>query len=196
MLCDLLGSMPTATRVWVDEAYVDYCGPGASLESYAAASTNTIVCKSMSKVYALSGARAAYLCAPPAIAASLRAVTPPWVVRLPAQVAGIHALAAADYYAARYAETHVLRAELATALRAVDAIEDVTDGVANFLLCHLAPEAPCAQVLCARCRDQGLYLRELRSMSARDFPQTFRIAVKDRETNARMVAIIRAALGG
>ena len=196
VLRDVIGSVPADTRVWVDEAYVDYCGPGVSLERYAAASTNTIVCKSMSKVYALSGARAAYLCAPPAIAASLRAITPPWVVSLPAQVAGIQALGAADYYAARYAETHVLRAELATALRAVDAIEEVSDGVANFLLCHLAPDAPSAEELCARCREQGLYLRELRSMSARDFPQTFRIAVKDRETNARMVAIVRAVLGG
>jgi histidinol-phosphate/aromatic aminotransferase/cobyric acid decarboxylase-like protein len=51
-------------------------------------------------------------------------------------------------------------------------------------------------VLCAQCRDHGLFLRELRSMSARDFPGAFRIAVKDRETNARMVAIIRAVLGG
>ena len=195
VLRDVLASVPAQTRVWVDEAYVDYCGPAASLESYAAASTNTIVCKSMSKVYALSGARAAYLCAPAATAASLRAITPPWVVSLPAQVAGIHALAAGDYYAARYAETHVLRAELATALRAIDSVEEVTDGVANFLLCHLASNAPSAEVLCARCREHGLFLRELRSMSAREFAGTFRIAVKDRETNARMVEIIRAALG-
>jgi histidinol-phosphate/aromatic aminotransferase/cobyric acid decarboxylase-like protein/GNAT superfamily N-acetyltransferase len=195
VLRDVLSAVPTSTRVWVDEAYVDYCGPDASLESYAAASTNTIVCKSMSKVYALSGARAAYLCAPPAIAASVRAVTPPWVVSLPAQVAGIHALTASDYYAARYAETHALRAELAGALRTIGGIEEVTDGVANFLLCHLSPKAPSAEVLCARCRDVGLFLRELRSMSTRDFPETFRIAVKDRETNARMVGVIRAALG-
>jgi histidinol-phosphate/aromatic aminotransferase/cobyric acid decarboxylase-like protein/GNAT superfamily N-acetyltransferase len=194
VLRDLLASVPAGTRVWIDEAYVDYCGTGASLESYAAASTNTIVCKSMSKVYALSGARAAYLCAPPAIAASLRAITPPWVVSLPAQVAGIHALAAVEYYATRYAETHVLRAELAAALRTIDAIEEVTDGVANFLLCHLSPNALTAEVLCARCRDQGLFLRELRSMSPRDFPGTFRIAVKDRETNGRMVDINRIAL--
>ncbi len=191
-----LASVPAGTRVWIDETYVDYCGPGASLESYAAASTNTVVCKSMSKVYALSGARAAYLCAPPVIAAALRAITPPWVVSLPAQVAGIHALAAVGYYAARYAETHLLRAELAAALRTIDAVEEVTDGVANFLLCHLAPDAPVSEVLCARCRDHALFLRELRSMSARDCPRTFRIAVKDCETNARMVSIIRAVLGG
>jgi histidinol-phosphate/aromatic aminotransferase/cobyric acid decarboxylase-like protein/GNAT superfamily N-acetyltransferase len=196
VLREVLASVPASTRVWIDEAYLDYCGRGTSLESYAAASTNTIVCKSMSKVYALSGVRAAYLCAPPAIAASLRAITPPWVVSLPAQVAGIHALAATDYYAARYAQTHELRAELASALRTIDAIDEVMDGVANFLLCHLSSDAPSAEVLCAQCRDHGLFLRELRSMSARDFPGAFRIAVKDRETNARMVAIIRAVLGG
>ena len=58
------------------------------------------------------------------------------------------------------------------------------------------PNAPSVEVLCARCRHHGLFLRQLGSMSARDFPGAFRIAVKDRETNARMVAIIRTALGG
>ena len=37
----------------------------------------------MSKVYALSGARAAYLCAGAHQLEELRAITPPWVVSLP-----------------------------------------------------------------------------------------------------------------
>ena len=43
VLRDVIGSVPAATRDWVDEAYVDYCGPEVSLERYAAASRNTIV---------------------------------------------------------------------------------------------------------------------------------------------------------
>src|SRR6266576_385362 len=62
-------------------------------------SENVIVCKSMSKVYALSGARVAYLCAGPHQLEELRALTPPWVVSLPAQVAAVRALNDPAYYA-------------------------------------------------------------------------------------------------
>jgi histidinol-phosphate/aromatic aminotransferase/cobyric acid decarboxylase-like protein len=109
----VLARIPIRTRIWIDETYVEYAGIGESLEDIAAQSQNMVVCKSMSKVYALSGARAAYLCAPPTIARSLRRVTPPWAVSLPAQVAAIKALDDPDYYASRYRETHQLSEELA-----------------------------------------------------------------------------------
>jgi len=64
-----LKKVSPATRVWVDETYIEYAGSGESLEQFAARSENVIVCKSMSKVYALSGARVAYLGAGPAHAA-------------------------------------------------------------------------------------------------------------------------------
>ena len=59
----MLDRVPMHTRVWVDETYIEYAGADQSLEMFAARSENVIVCKSMSKVYALSGARVAYLCA-------------------------------------------------------------------------------------------------------------------------------------
>jgi histidinol-phosphate/aromatic aminotransferase/cobyric acid decarboxylase-like protein len=49
----------------VDETYIDYAGSGESVESLTAVHPNLVVCKSMSKAYALSGARVAYLCAAP-----------------------------------------------------------------------------------------------------------------------------------
>ncbi|WP_207757170.1 aminotransferase class I/II-fold pyridoxal phosphate-dependent enzyme [Nonomuraea cypriaca] len=55
---------PGRTRFWVDEAYIEYVAGGQSLEAYAAASDNVVVCKSMSKMYALSGLRVAYLAGP------------------------------------------------------------------------------------------------------------------------------------
>ncbi len=54
----LLEQAHPATRVWMDEAYVDYVDSAQSFERMAAQSSNIIVCKSMSKAYALSGARA------------------------------------------------------------------------------------------------------------------------------------------
>src|SRR5690606_3858218 len=63
------------TRFWIDEAYIDYIDPAASLEQRAAKRQGVVVCKTMSKVYALSGLRAAYLCAHRDIAARLLRIT-------------------------------------------------------------------------------------------------------------------------
>ncbi len=90
------------TRTWIDETYVEYAGPDQSLERLAARTENVLVCKSMSKVYALSGARVAYLCGAPHHLEALRRVTPPWAVGLPAQVAAVMALQDPDCYTVRY----------------------------------------------------------------------------------------------
>jgi histidinol-phosphate/aromatic aminotransferase/cobyric acid decarboxylase-like protein len=190
----VLREAPSRTRVWVDETYVDYAGPAESVERVAATRDNVVVCKSMSKVYALSGVRAAYLCAPPGVAAELRRRTPPWAVSLPAQLAAIRALGCPAYYAARYAETRRLREDLAVALAAVPGVTVVCHG-ASFVLCELDAGTDAFGVL-ARCRARGLYLRELASVSPRLGPRTFRVAVKDAQTNRRIVAILGDALRG
>jgi histidinol-phosphate/aromatic aminotransferase/cobyric acid decarboxylase-like protein len=190
---EVLRQTPSATRVWVDEAYVDYAGPDQSLEAFAARSENVVVCKSMSKAYALSGVRAAYLCAGAHQLESLRPLTPPWAVSLPAQVAAVAALEDAAYYAAKYAETRALRRQLADSLAPLN--WEVMPGVANFILCHLPESGPDADTVIARCRAQGLFLRNVASMGTVFDNRALRLAVKDADTNRRMVEILRAAAG-
>jgi histidinol-phosphate/aromatic aminotransferase/cobyric acid decarboxylase-like protein len=180
------------TRWWIDETYVDYAGQGQSLETYAAASTNVVVCKSMSKAYALSGARAAYLCGPAGMVDELRPLCPPWSVSLPGQIAAVEALNASDYYRARWEETGVLRAELREGLLGLG--WDVVPGCANFLLCHLPAAAPEAAALAERARTRGLFVRDVASMGTSVDARTLRIAVKDRGTNGAMVEILRITL--
>jgi len=192
-LAAALEATPPDTRVWIDETYVDYVGRDQSLEGLAAIDGRFVVCKSMSKVYALSGLRAAYCCSTPSVAAELRRLTPPWAVSLPAQIAAVKALDAPDYYAARYRETHSLRETLAAHLRMLGGIE-VIPGVANFLLCHLAEDRPTAAALAAACRERGLFIRDAASMSRSLGERAIRIAVKDAVTNRRMVALISEAL--
>ena len=189
----VLKCVSPATRVWVDETYVDYAGPGQSLEPFAARSENVIVCKSLSKVCALSGARVAYLCASPQQLESLRPLNPPWAVSLPAQVAAVNALADADYYAAKHAETHALRRQLIAALQPLN--WEIIPGVTNFVLCHLPENGPDADTLIARCRESGLFLRNVATMGTCLGNRAVRLAVKDAETNRRMVKIIFEALG-
>jgi histidinol-phosphate/aromatic aminotransferase/cobyric acid decarboxylase-like protein len=185
----VLRNAPLRTRLWIDETYVEYAGAGQSIERFAACSENTIVCKSMSKVYALSGARAAYLCAGPHQLEALRAITPPWVISLPAQIGAIRALEDPDYYAARYRETKALRESLACALASLG--WGILPGIANFLLCKLPAQGPDAETLVEECREFGLFLRNAGPMGSRLGTHSVRIAVKDAETNRRMVGIIR-----
>jgi histidinol-phosphate/aromatic aminotransferase/cobyric acid decarboxylase-like protein len=186
----ILERVPARTRVWVDETYVEYAGQDESLERFAVRTDNIIVCKSMSKVYALSGARIAYLCAGAHQLESLRAVTPPWVVSLLAQVAATCALQDPRYYAERYAETHLLRERLAAQLEALG--WHIVPGIANFLLAHLPEEGPTARALIQACQRRGLFLREASSMGSNLGPRAIRVAVKDANTNGLMVAMIEA----
>jgi histidinol-phosphate/aromatic aminotransferase/cobyric acid decarboxylase-like protein len=184
-----LGAAPASTRVWVDETYVDYLGPDQSIERFAAHSENVVVCKSMSKVYALSGMRVAYLCAGGHQLEGLRAITPPWVVGLPGQLAAVRALEDPAYYAARWLETHGLRESLAAELRALG--WDLLPGSANFLLCHVPADGPDAATWISRCQEHGLWLRSASAMSPLLGDRAIRVAVKDAATNRRMVEILR-----
>ena len=186
------------TLVWVDEAYSEYAGPGTSLERWAAASPNAIVCKSMSKVYALSGMRVAYLCGAEALVRAVRRWLPPWAVALPAQVAALRALQESGYYAARWRETHALRAQLAAALNTACPRLDVAPGsTINALLCHLPDDGPAAPDVVARCRRQDVFLRHFRGTGAGGAlgDRALRIAVKDAAAQARLLEVFGEALG-
>lgn len=189
----LIAEAPNQTRFWIDETYLEYVGTDQSLERFAAASSNTIVCKSMSKVYALSGVRAAYLCGPDQLIDELRPLAPPWAVSLPGQVAAVEAFRDAPYYADRYEQTHRLRAELGRALT-VECDLGVVDGVANFLLCHLCEDGPTAAQVCAACRERELFIRDAGNLGQCLGAYVIRIAVKDSPTNQRIVSILSDVL--
>jgi histidinol-phosphate/aromatic aminotransferase/cobyric acid decarboxylase-like protein len=183
---------PETTRFWIDETYVDFVGPEHSLERFAGASSNVIVCKSMSKAYALSGVRAAYLCGPSALIDDLRPHCPPWSVSLPGQLAACEALNATDYYQAQWRATHPLREELQQDLEALG--WEVIPGCANFLLCHLPGRGPDATEVSRRSRRAGLFLREVANMGSGLDRYALRVAVKDRQTNHRIREILHAAV--
>jgi histidinol-phosphate/aromatic aminotransferase/cobyric acid decarboxylase-like protein len=182
----LLDAAPPTTRVWIDETYVDFVGD--SVEPLIRRYDQLVVCKSMSKAYALSGARVAYLAAAPHHLEELRALTPPWVVGLVSQVAATKALESPDYYRARWDETHALRTSLAAG---VDSLGwDVVPGVAGFVLAHLPADGPTAAQLVRAAQHRGLYLRDAAAMGRTLGDRAVRVAVKDQATNRRIVEIL------
>jgi histidinol-phosphate/aromatic aminotransferase/cobyric acid decarboxylase-like protein len=193
-LSSVIAATPERTKWWIDEAYLGYVSLGESLADFAAVNPQAVVCTSMSKMYALSGMRAAYLVAEPATAAELRRWTPPWPVSLPAQLAAVMALRDPAYYADRWAETAALRRQLASELSAIDESVTVEEAVSNFLTVTLPPDGPSAAQVVNECRRHDVYLRDLSPMSPAYQGRTVRIAVKDVTDNARIVAAYRAAL--
>ena len=179
----------------MDETYVDYVGANESLERFAAASRNVVVCKSMSKAYALSGLRVGYLCGPPELIEPLRTMTPPWSVSLPGQLAAVTVLQDPGYYGMKYAETRRLRENLADALSDIVGM-DVVPGVGDYLLCHIPEDGPSAASLLETCRKQGLYLRDVGMTAPTLGDRAVRIAVKDAATNRRIVDILERAIKG
>ncbi len=193
-LAGWVAGLPPATRVWVDETYVDYVGPAASLEPLAAAGGNVVVCKSMSKAYALSGLRVGYAVGPAGLMADLRSVTPPWAVGLPAQVAAVRALADPGYYAAQHRAVGRRREALGGALAAAVGC-DVVPGVANFLLAHLPDDGPDAAAVVAACERRGVYLRDVSDDGRVVGRHAVRVAVKGDADNAAIVDALRGAAG-
>ncbi|MGW5665804.1 aminotransferase class I/II-fold pyridoxal phosphate-dependent enzyme [Streptomyces sp. NPDC003758] len=193
-LRSLIAAAPVRTRWWIDEAYLGYAGLTESLAGLAATDPRVVVCSSLSKMYALSGARAAYLVAEPITAAQLRRWTPPWQVSLPAQLAAVAALRDPAYYSDCWLRTHALRRELAAALAGLDQAVVVEEAVANFLTVTLPPDGPSAARLVDECRRHDVYLRDLSPLSPEYQGRTVRIAVRDTAENARIVAACQAAL--
>lgn len=193
-LRSVIAAAPARTRWWIDEAYIGYVGPEESLAPLAAADPRVVVCSSLSKMYALSGVRAAYLVAEPAVAGELRRWTPPWQIGLPAQLAAVAALRDPAYYRACWLRTHTLRRRLAADLAEVDRAVTVEESVANFLTTTLPAGGPSAAQLVDACRRQGVHLRDLSPLSPEYQGRTVRIAVLDGAENARIVTAYRSAL--
>ena len=180
-------------RIWIDETYVEYAGREQTLERFAEKSNNVFVCKSMSKVYALSGLRAAYLCANPKNIRPLKRITPPWVISLPAQIAATYALKQEDYYIKKYQETHELRDKLELQLKQIG-IDEIIPGIANFIMFHVGNDKFSASRIVNECKLKKLYLRDLSGMGKSFEDDAIRMAVKDLNTNNKMIEILKECL--
>ena len=209
---DILKRRAPATKVWIDETYIEYAQVDAlkdsailsighpstySLETFAASETGVFVCKSMSKMYALSGARAAYLVGSASQISMLKAYNPPWSVSLIGQAAAIHALRPASmaYYLSAWADVVAERRWMEEQLRArFRGIRIVSGSCASYLLIFLPASAPTAAKVVAVCAAQGVYLRNACSMGIKMGDRAIRIAIKGRGDNLRVLRVLGDAV--
>lgn len=125
--------------VVVDEAYVDFAESGKSWSQRLAEFPNLVVLQTLSKAWALAGARLGIAFASPEIIHYLNAVKYPYNVGLPTQRAVLSALETGldGTVAAIIAE----RKRLETALARLDFVERIYPSDANFLLVKMQDSA-------------------------------------------------------
>ena len=183
----LLERLAGRALVVVDEAYGEF-GAAPSWCTRLAEFPNLVVLRTLSKAYALAGARCGAVLADAAIIEMLRRILPPYAIPSPtaeavAEALGGEALADAQ---ARIAELRRERERLAQGLRCLPHVLHVWPSQANFLLVECA-DAP---ALLARARRAGFLLRDF-SQGALT-PGAVRVSVGAPEQNDRLLAGLAA----
>ena len=184
-------SQSECKMIWVDETYIDYVAEAKSLENLSQIHDELIVCKSMSKCYALSGLRVAY--AVTNKARDLRRFIPPWAVSLPAQLGAIAALDNPDYYREQYLQVHKNRAKLNQEL--IDLGFITYPSVANYILTELPKSVTyTSQQFIMLCREYDIFIRDAENMGITLDSRYVRFAVRSRAENQRVTDCLRKVL--
>lgn len=145
-----------------------------------------LILKAFTKLYGMAGVRLGYaLCADTAYLDAMRRAGPPWSVSSLAQEAGLAALMDKDYVNRLRALIRSERPRLARELEALGV--KVIPGEANFLLFQ---SGTC---LAARLRERGILIRSCADFHGLD-ASWYRVAVRTREDNDRLIAALREML--
>ncbi len=174
---EILREFPSEKTLWIDEAYIGY-SDAVSAEKLAKDRPNVFVLKSMSKEFALSGLRAAYLVAHEHWIQELRSCAPPWWVSLPAQMAAVAALRSGGYYASRIEETKSLRQRFESRLLSLGL--KVSASACNWVLIELPGRLSAASVT-AELASQNIFIRNAGLTASSLGDRFIRIAVKCEE---------------
>jgi histidinol-phosphate aminotransferase len=171
--------------VVVDEAYVEFCAR-PSLASRLAEFPHLVVLRTLSKAYALAGARCGVAIGDPAVVELLRRVIPPYALPEPCIEAILAALQPAAVAVADATRATLLaqRARLAAALPTSPLVRKVWPSDANFLLV----ECTDAAAVLARAREVRLLLRDF-STNPRT-PGGVRISIGTPDQNTRLLGAL------
>lgn len=167
----------------VDEAYVEFAAQ-PSLITVQRELPGLVVLRTLSKAYALAGARCGVLVAHADVVALLRKVIQPYAVTQLTIEAVLRAIEPAALATARGRIAEILqqRARLARSLASIPLVRRVWPSDANFLLI----ECTDAGALLARTHAAGLLVRDLRG--APQLEQAVRISVGSPEQNDLLIA--------
>jgi histidinol-phosphate aminotransferase len=169
----------------IDEAYAEFSAYASAIELIAG-NPFVAVLRTLSKAYALAGARIGCLIADPALIGVLRAIMAPYPLPTPCVQAALHALAPEQMALAR-TRIELIRGErtrLAERLKSVPGVLEVQASDANFLLVRFE-DAAGAYALASRA---GIVLRDLHTRPL--LAGCLRISMGTPEQNRRLLAVL------
>jgi histidinol-phosphate aminotransferase len=172
----------------VDEAYVEFAETG-SVAELIDRYDNVAVLRTLSKAWALAGARIGSLLANAEVIALLRRIMPPYPLPLPCVAAALSALSAPGQVSAR---EHLVivreqRALMHDALGRLPGVREVLPSQANFLAVRFDDSGAIYQRLLAA----GIVVRDVRRYPNLD--DALRITIGTPAENARVLAVLQGA---
>lgn len=182
----VLDAAQTALVV-VDEAYIDFAGPGyASWTTQLAQYPNLVVLQTFSKAWGLAALRLGMCFASPELIAVLNVIKPPYNISAPAQALALDAL---DHVAEKdqmVADTLTERDRLAAQLGTLPNVQQVFPSDANFLLVRFDDGNAVFEQLI----EQKVITRNRSSVTRCE--ECIRITVGTPDENARLLDVLQS----
>jgi histidinol-phosphate aminotransferase len=174
---DAPGDVPSCGSglVVIDQAYLEF--GGSDLSGLVREREDVVVARTLSKAFALAGARVGYLLAPPALADKLEAIRPPGSISSFSVAAALRALSDPDAMRADVAETVAERERVRAGMRELG--WRISDSCTNFLFADLGEPA---QPWIARLLAAGIVVRTFDAM-----PSCLRITIGSPPDNDRVL---------
>lgn len=139
--CEWIANFAASTpaMVIVDEAYGDFLDAASSCIPLVSEHENLAVLRTLSKAFALAGARCGYLVAPQSVIDGLAAVRQPYSVNVLTQAAALVAVREREAFQPAISQIKAERERLSNALRKLKGVH-IWPSAANFILLRL-PDA-------------------------------------------------------
>jgi histidinol-phosphate aminotransferase len=177
----------TTSLVVVDEAYIDFAGPGySSWTTYLEQYPNLVVLQTFSKAWGLAALRLGMCFASAELIRVMNVIKPPYNISAPSQALALEALEQVAKKEAMVAQTLIERDRLAAQLGTLPNVQHVFPSDANFLLVRFDE----AHSVFEQLIDSKVIVRD-RSRVTR-CEDCLRITVGTQEENARLLDVLQA----
>jgi threonine-phosphate decarboxylase len=180
------------TTLIIDETFIDWVEE-ASLKQIAGRSPQVIVLRSLTKFFALPGLRVGYVVAQPQWIKRLRAQLEPWSVNTVAQEVATACIQVPQFVQRSREFIVHERAWLFEQVAAVVGLQPFPSQ-ANFLLVRLGKRTVNAPLLAQRLATENILIRSCHNFRGLG-KQFFRIAVRTRKENTRLLIVLRKVFG-
>ncbi|MGI9860304.1 threonine-phosphate decarboxylase CobD [Moorella naiadis] len=180
----------------VDESFLDFIPNGEeySLARLAATRPGLLILHSLTKIYALPGLRLGYGVGHPELVSRLETGRDPWSVNILAQMAGVIALGETGYIKETQALIGREKEFLWQHLAKLAGFQPYNPEV-NFILTRILDDRLAAPVLAELLARRGILIRDCSSFPGLG-PHYFRVAVRDRQANERLLAALGELVAG